>query len=157
MCGEVADYYPSTIQFVPECYKSQEMFNKFVNTCFFPSDSVPERYKAQKLCDEFVPDWFIRSKMLERFYDSLLANDDILSFDEEFSKVTFYAKRWKIAKISGTAKNAFTLCLLVVFSLGLLEDFGTENYIWKLDIIQKSIFLMWLLGNNLFQYLQIIY
>lgn len=157
MCGEVADYYPFTMQFAPECYKSQEMFNKFVNTCFFPSDSVPERYKAQKLCDEFVPDWFIRSKMLERFYDSLLANDDILSFDEEFSKVTFYAKRWKIAKISGTAKNAFTLCLLVVFSLGLLEDFGTENYIWKLDIIQKSIFLMWLLGNNLFQYLQIIY
>ena len=67
------------------------------------------------------------------------------------------AKRWKIAKINGTAKNAFTWCLLVVFSLGVLEDFGTENYIWKLDIIQKWIFLMWLLGNNLFQYLQIIY
>ena len=106
MCDEVADYYPSTIQFVPECYKSQEMFNKFVNTCFFLSDSVPERYKAQKLCDEsaddcltalkFVPDWFIRSKMPERFYDSLLANDDILSFDEEFSKVTFYANEMGI-------------------------------------------------------------
>ena len=53
------------------------------------------------MCDEVVEDclaalrfihnWFVTSKMLEKFHDVLLANDDTLLFDKHFSKVTFFA------------------------------------------------------------------
>ena len=38
---------------------------------------------------KFTPDWFVTTKMLEKIHDALNANDDILLFDEDFSKVTF--------------------------------------------------------------------
>ena len=56
----------------------------------------PNTYKTQKLCDgavqdclivlKFIPDWFVTSKMIEKFHDIFLANDDILFFNEDFSK-----------------------------------------------------------------------
>ena len=62
-------YFPSAIKFAPKCYKTQEMCNKAVNTCFFIFDSGPDHYKTQKMCDEtiddclaglkFIPDWFV--------------------------------------------------------------------------------------------------
>ena len=38
---------------------------------------------------KFTPDWFVTTKMLEKIHDALNANDDILLFHEDFSKVTF--------------------------------------------------------------------
>ena len=43
------------MQFVPECYKSQEMFDKAVNTCRFVSDSVPDLYMSQERFDSVAP------------------------------------------------------------------------------------------------------
>ena len=43
---------------------------------------------------KFVHDLFVTSKMLEKFHDALLTNDDIPFFNEDkvtFSKVTFFA------------------------------------------------------------------
>ena len=64
----------------------------------------PDRCKTQTLCDEavddclaslkFITDWFVTSKMLETFHDALLNKGDILSFDEDFSKVTFFNNKW---------------------------------------------------------------
>ena len=34
MCNKAVNTYPSAIQFVPECYKTQEICDKAVNTCF---------------------------------------------------------------------------------------------------------------------------
>ena len=34
MCDKAVDTYPSTIQFVPKCYKTQEMCYKAVHRCF---------------------------------------------------------------------------------------------------------------------------
>ena len=34
MLDKAVNTYPSTIEFVPECYKTQEMSNKAVNRCF---------------------------------------------------------------------------------------------------------------------------
>ena len=34
MCDEAIDDYSPTIQFVPECYKTQEMCNKAINIFF---------------------------------------------------------------------------------------------------------------------------
>ena len=62
-----------------------------------------DRYKTQKMCDEaiddclaalkFILDWFVTSKILEELRDVLLTNDDLLFFDKDFSKVTFFAKK----------------------------------------------------------------
>ena len=60
----------------------------------------PDRYKTQKNDEavddcltalKHIPDWFVTSIILEKFHDALLANDDILLFDEDFSKVTVFA------------------------------------------------------------------
>ena len=41
---------------------------------------------------KFIPDWFVTSKMLEKFHDALLINDDTYSlFWWRFYKVTFFA------------------------------------------------------------------
>ena len=45
MCDKAFDNYPSTIQYVPEYYKTHEMF-KAVHRCFFVFDSIPDQYKT---------------------------------------------------------------------------------------------------------------
>ena len=123
MYNKTVSNYPSAMQFVPEFYKTQEMCDKAVNTCFLVFYSGPDRYKTQEMCDrvvskdafmliyctdryktqkmcdevvydclaalKFIPDWFVTSKMLEKFHDALLADDGILFYDEDFSKVKF--------------------------------------------------------------------
>ena len=70
---------------------------------------MPNRYKTLKTCDEavddclaalkFIPDWFVTSKILEMFHDPLLANDDILFFNEDFSKVNFFVNEMGILSV----------------------------------------------------------
>ena len=96
MCIKAVNNFPSTILFVPKCYKTQ------ASTCFFLFDSVLDQNKIQKMCDEaaddclaalkFVPDCFVANKMLKKF----LANGDIPFFDEDFSKVTLSANEMSI-------------------------------------------------------------
>ena len=95
---------------VADRYKTQEMCDKAVFQDTFMLMNCPGRYETQKMCspkkmkpkkDEavddclaaltFFPDWFVTSKMLEKFHDALLTNDDILFFDEDFSKVNGYS------------------------------------------------------------------
>ena len=74
---------------------------KLLILVFFLFDFVPVWSKTKKVCDntvdnflaalKIVPDWFVTNKIPEKFHDYLLAKDDILLFDEDFSKVTFYA------------------------------------------------------------------
>ena len=40
---------------------------------------------------KFIPDWFVTSNILQKFDNALHANDDILSYNEDFDKVTFLA------------------------------------------------------------------
>ena len=58
----------------------------------------PDRCKTQDCLAAltFVPDWFVTIKMFEKYHDALLANDDILFFEEDFSKVTFFANEMGI-------------------------------------------------------------
>ena len=42
------------MQFVPECYKSQEIYDKAVDTWAFVFDSVPNQYKTPKMCDKVI-------------------------------------------------------------------------------------------------------
>ena len=75
------------------------------NSCLY-AKYCPDTYETKKIYDEavdvclaklkFIPDWFFTSKILETFHDALFANDDILFFDEDFSKVTFFANEMGI-------------------------------------------------------------
>ena len=61
----------------------------------------PKKCKTERMCDEavddclatlkFIHDQFITSKMLETVDKCLLANYEILFFNEDFNKVTFIA------------------------------------------------------------------
>ena len=46
MCDKAVDTHPSTIKFVPECYKTQELCHKVDNRCFFVFGSIPDQYKT---------------------------------------------------------------------------------------------------------------
>ena len=54
MCEKAANIHPSTIQFILECYKTQEMCDKAVNRCFFVFDSIPGQYKKQEVGEIIV-------------------------------------------------------------------------------------------------------
>ena len=45
MCSKTVNNYPSTIRFVLEYYKTQEMCDTLVNTCVFVFHPVPGLYK----------------------------------------------------------------------------------------------------------------
>ena len=111
MHHKVINTYPSTIQFVFEYYKTPEMSDNAINTCFlysilflidirptkclkelFPKILLfPNEYKTQKLYDKAVDDCLVVSKLLEKFHDTFFANDDMHYFDQNFSKVIFFA------------------------------------------------------------------
>ena len=42
MCIKAVDKYPSTIKFVPDWYRIQEMCIRAVNTFYFVFNSVPD-------------------------------------------------------------------------------------------------------------------
>ena len=83
MCDKTVNTHLCTIQFVPECYKSQEICDKAVNKCFFEFDSIPDGSKTQEICDRVVsedpfrivycPDKYKTQRMCEEAVDDCLA------------------------------------------------------------------------------------
>ena len=53
MCNKVANY-PHTLQFVPESYKTQKMWDKAVSTYPSTIKFVPECIMIQEMCDKSV-------------------------------------------------------------------------------------------------------
>ena len=52
MCDEAVDTYHSTIQFVRDCYSTQEMCDQAINRCAFAY--IPDWYKTQEMCVRVV-------------------------------------------------------------------------------------------------------
>ena len=52
MWNKVVNTYYSSIQFVPDYYKAQDMFDKAANKCFLLFIYIPVRYTAQEMCGE---------------------------------------------------------------------------------------------------------
>ena len=50
MCIKAVDNYPSTVKYVPDQYRTQEMCTRAVSTCSFVFNSVPDRYKTKQMC-----------------------------------------------------------------------------------------------------------
>ena len=57
MCDKAVDTHSSTIEYVPELFKTQEIGNREVHRYFFVFDSLPDQSKAQQICDIFVS-WY---------------------------------------------------------------------------------------------------
>ena len=112
------------------------MCDRVVSKNLFLLIYCPERYKTQKMCDEsvddcltalnFIPDWSVTNKMLENFHDTLNANDDILFFNEDFSKVKFFANQMGILGVDldkvnlDDANNFYEDDPDTIFHVGLL-------------------------------------
>ena len=47
MCRKAVDNYPHALEFVPECYKTQKMYDKAVNTYASSIKFVPEYFMTQ--------------------------------------------------------------------------------------------------------------
>ena len=83
MCDKAVDSHLPTIQFVPECYKSQEMCYKAASRCFFVFDSISDQHKTQEICDRvcslyafsilYSPDKYKAQKMCDVAVDDCLA------------------------------------------------------------------------------------
>ena len=93
---------------ISDWYKTQEILDRVVSEDSYMLIYCPYRYKTPDMCNEdvddfmaalkFISDWFVTSKMLKKFHDALLARDDILFFDEDFSKVPFFANKMSILR-----------------------------------------------------------
>ena len=105
---------------------------------FFLFDYIPDWSETQKMCDEavvnslaalkLVPDWFITSQILEKFSDSLLANDDVLIFDEYFGKVTFYANQ---IGILGVDFDKLTLMVIIIYQNDPDTILNVRLLVWR--------------------------
>ena len=62
MCGKVANTHFSTMKFVPECYKTQEMRDKDFNKRFLGFFYIPDHYKTHEMCDKISSDDFVFDK-----------------------------------------------------------------------------------------------
>ena len=69
------------------------MWQSYLQTSFYANIS-PDRYKTAKMCNEAVDDCPGLLKLIGllqvSIQDSLLANDDILFFNEGFNKVASF-------------------------------------------------------------------
>ena len=59
-------------------------------------------FRVQVPLQSFIPNWFVTSKILEKFHDALL---DMLLFNEDCSKVTFFADEMGIPLVDVDKMN----------------------------------------------------
>ena len=81
MCDKAVNTYLTTVKFVSESYKTQEVCNKTVNRCFFVFDSIPDWYKTQEKCKKVVSaDPFLKAPINIKLKECLMkAADDSLA------------------------------------------------------------------------------
>ena len=75
MCDRVASEDPFLILYCPNKYITQRMCDK----------AVDESLAALEL----IPDWFVTSKMINKFFTALYADENILYFNEDSGNVVF--------------------------------------------------------------------
>ena len=96
------------------------------------------------MCDEavvnslaalkLVPDWFITS---QKFSNSLLANDDVLIFDEYFGKVTFSANQ---IGILGVDLYKLTLMVIITYQNDPDTILNVRLLVWRNKLEKRKVF-----------------
>ena len=56
MCDKIVNTHSSTIEFVPECFKTQKMCDKAFNKCFLVFFIFLIDIKNQEMCDRTISD-----------------------------------------------------------------------------------------------------
>ena len=92
----------------------------------------PDRYKDQIVCDEavddclavlkFISDLFVTGKMLEKFHNILLDNDDILFLNQDLNKATIFANEMGIL-----LQTLIKLVLMMIISLKNAKQFKKDK------------------------------
>ena len=54
MCSKVVNTYPHALEFVPECYKAQQMCDTNIDSYVSTIKFVPKSFMTQKMCDKVV-------------------------------------------------------------------------------------------------------
>ena len=54
MCDKAFNTHSSTIQVVPNCFKTQEMCDEAFNKSFLAFIDILDRHKTQKMCNAFI-------------------------------------------------------------------------------------------------------
>ena len=75
MCDRVVSEDPFLILYCPDKYITQRMCDK----------AVDDSLAALKL----IPSWFVTSKMINKFFTALYADENILYFNEDSGNVVF--------------------------------------------------------------------
>ena len=59
MCSKTVSTFPSAIQFVPKCHKTEEICDKAVDISHFVFDFVRDQYMTQEVCNKVVSKNFL--------------------------------------------------------------------------------------------------
>ena len=130
MCNESINIHPSTIQFVPECYKTQEMCHKALKNIFriwfyecnaqemcekvISENPVlivywPDKYKTQRTCDEAVDDCLAALRFIP---DCFFTNKMLEKFDSALhtnDDILFYNDDFDKVKFIANQRNIFAV------------------------------------------------
>ena len=82
MCNKAILKNGGTLEFVHERYKSQEMYDKAVNTCLFVFVSVPDRWKTQEMCNGVVFKDTLLLISCPKIHKSLKMCDEVAQWSE---------------------------------------------------------------------------
>ena len=81
MWNKALNTYLSMIQFIPECYKTQEISNKTVDTFLFVFHSAPDQYMTQEMSDKVVSkEPFMLKYDLDRFESQEMCDKVVESY-----------------------------------------------------------------------------
>ena len=88
MCDKAVNTHSSTIEYVPDQFKTQEKFDKIISDDPFKLKFCYLKYKSQDICNKavddflpavkFVPDWFVTSKVIKNLLTAIYADENIL-------------------------------------------------------------------------------
>ena len=95
--------------------KIQEMCDRVVSEDPFLIVDCPDKYKVQRMQEEavddslavlkLIPDWFVTSKMMEKLFPALYADDNILYFNENSGNILFSSNEMDILNIGNNNIN----------------------------------------------------
>ena len=91
MCDKVANTYSSTMKFVPECYKTQEMCDKDFNKRFLRFFYIPDHYKTHKMCDKISSNDSVFDKTQQKCNEAV---DGCLQFYQHLPLIGLLQVKW---------------------------------------------------------------
>ena len=143
MRDKTVSTYPSTIKFVPECFKTQEMCNKAVNRCFFVFNSIPDQQKTQKICDRVVSeDPFLKMYVPDQYKTQQMCDEAVDDFLAPWKFVPNWFVASKMIKILFTALYADENILYFNEGFGNVVFICNEMDILNMDPIFLTLTLM---------------